>query len=196
MSPLLQRLITAFEALPGIGRRTAQRMSVQLLSRNRPAMRALAASLQEAADQIQLCKRCRNFSETEICPLCCSPMRDAACLCVVETPADQYAIEEYGNYRGRYFVLHGYLSPLDGLGPQDLGLHLLPGCCEGVQELILATNTTVEGEATAYAICEAVRPLNLRLTRIASGIPLGGEIEYVDGSTLSAALQNRRPYEQ
>lgn len=195
MSALLDKLIDAFEAMPSIGRRTAQRISLQLLSRNRVAMRALAAALQQAAEQIRLCEQCRNFSETEICPLCSSESRDRTLLCIVETPADQYAIEEHGNYRGRYFVLHGYLSPLDGLGPKELGLNLLPARCQGVEEIILATNTTVEGEATAYAIAEQVRSLPLHMTRIASGIPLGGEIEYVDGSTLSAALQGRRRYE-
>lgn len=196
MSPLLSRLISAFEAMPGIGRRTAQRMSLQLLSRNRPAMRTLADALQQAAERIGLCSQCRGFSEEETCPLCLAEGRDPTRLCVVETPADQYAIEEHSNYTGRYFVLHGYLSPLDGLGPQELGLHLLAGRCQGVEEVILATNATVEGEATAFSISEVLAPLQIQMTRIASGIPFGGEIEYLDSGTVSVSLNRRIPYQQ
>ena len=195
MTPTLDKLIEALALLPGIGRRTAQRMSMHMLQRDRPAMATLARALQEADSKIGLCERCRTFSETPCCSVCNDPGRDTGTLCVLESPADQVAIEEQGNYRGRYFVLHGYLSPLDNIGPDQLGLDQLAQMCNGLDEVILATNATVEGEATACYLADMLTPRQIKVTRIASGIPMGGEIEYLDGGTLARAIEGRRPVE-
>jgi len=194
VSPAIQRLIDALRCLPGVGPRSAQRMTLQLLERDREGARQLAAALVDAMTRVRRCSRCRNFTELDVCELCNDSRRDAGLLCVVETPADVLAIEQSQSFRGRYFVLLGRLSPIDGIGPQELGLELLQQRVaeDGVVEVILATNPTVEGEATAYYITEMLRPRGVKVSRIAHGVPLGGELEYVDGSTLAHALSGRR----
>ena len=194
VSPLLSRLVDGLRCLPGVGPKSAQRMAYHLLERDREGARRLAAVLELAANEIGHCDSCRTLSETEICPLCASSSRDRSQLCIVEMPADVEAIEQSGSYRGLYFVLMGHLSPLDGIGPQELGLDRLESRCrdDEVREVILATNPTVEGEATAHYISERVRAQGIRVTRIAHGVPLGGELEYVDGDTLSHAFSGRR----
>lgn len=193
-SPCIERLVEALRCLPGVGPKSAQRMSYQLLERDRAGGRRLAEALLAAMDKVGHCRRCRTFSETEVCTLCTAAARDATLLCVVESPADVAALEQSTGYRGLYFVLMGHLSPLDGIGPQDLGLDLLEArLADGeVRELILATNPTVEGEATAYYIAELARTHGVRATRIAHGVPLGGELEYIDGGTLSHAFAGRQ----
>jgi recombination protein RecR len=190
----LSRLIDALHALPGIGPKSAQRLAFRLLQDGRSAAHELALSLEHALANIGRCQRCRMLAEGELCPLCASPARDETQLCVVESPADVIAVENSGAYRGRYFVLMGHLSPLDGIGPAELGLHQLDlMLAQGaVREVILATNSTVEGEATAHFISEMARARGLGATRIAQGVPFGGELEYVDGSTLAAALAGRQ----
>lgn len=192
--PVIDRLMEALRCLPGVGPKSAQRIAFHLLERNREGARRLANTLLEAIDSIKNCERCRNFSETPLCQLCASEKRDPTLLCVVESPTDVKSIEQAADYRGRYFVLMGKLSPLDGIGPDAIGIdRLLVRLKEGeVKELILATSTTTEGQATAHYIGEMARGLGVRITRIAHGIPLGGELEYVDGGTLSHALANRR----
>jgi len=192
-STSLEKLIEALRCMPGIGKKSAQRIAYHLLERNRDGARNLAAALTEAMDRIGHCRNCRTFSETEICKVCASAKRDKSLLCVVESPADVHAIEEAG-YNGVYFVLMGRLSPLDGIGPEDLGLDLLSTLLDQgvVKEVILATNLTVEGEATAHYISQMVRGRNLRATRIAHGIPIGGELEYAGTSTITHALAGRR----
>ncbi len=194
VSPLLGRLIEGLRCLPGVGPKSAQRMAYHLLERDREGARRLAALLQQAVEEIGHCRSCRTLSESELCALCGNSGRDRSQLCVVEMPADVEAIEQSGSYRGLYFVLMGHLSPLDGIGPEEIGLHLLEERCRDgvVEEVILATNPTVEGEATAHYISERLRTLGVRVTRIAHGVPLGGELEYVDGDTLSHALSGRR----
>ncbi len=194
--PLLERLIEALCCLPGVGPKSSQRMAFHLLERNREGGRELARVLGEAMDRIGRCERCRTFSETARCTLCANPRRNDGQLCVVESPAEVVALEQATGYGGRYFVLGGRLSPLDGLGPREIGLDLLEARLdEGpIEELILATNPTVEGEATAYYIGEMARARGIRVTRIAHGVPLGGELEYVDGGTLSHAFADRRDY--
>jgi recombination protein RecR len=192
--PSLARLIDALHALPGIGPKTAQRLAFKLLQDERGAARELSAAMDLALASVGRCKRCRMLAEGELCPLCDSTSRDDSQLCVVESPADVIAVENSGAYRGRYFVLMGHLSPLDGIGPAELGLHELAlMLAEGnVREVILATNSTVEGEATAHVISEMARARGLVVTRIAQGVPMGGELEYVDGSTLGAAMTGRQ----
>jgi len=189
----LEQLIGALCCLPGIGKKSAQRISYHLLLRNRDGARKLASALELAMDEIGHCQRCRNFTESEFCRVCASEKRDKTSLCVVETPADVFAVEDAG-YRGVYFVLMGHLSPLDGIGPDDLGLSMLSSILdEGVvQEVIMATNSTVEGEATSYFIGEIVRNKNIKISRLAHGVPVGGELEYIDSGTLSEALSGRR----
>lgn len=189
----LDQLIDALRILPGIGRKSAQRSAYHLLQRNRQGARRLAAALVDAMDNIGHCQRCRNFSESQICGICSGPKRDRSLLCIVESPADVYAVEESG-YNGLYFVLMGHLSPLDGIGPDELGLDALPAILAGdeVLEVILATNSTVEGEATAHYIGELVRNSGIRISRIAHGVPVGGELEYIDSGTLSQAISGRR----
>ncbi len=190
----LEELIEALRCLPGVGARTAQRMAHHLLERNRDGGRRLAQRLAEAMDGIGNCARCRNFSDTELCGVCTNASRDASLLCVVEMPADQVAIEQATGYRGRYFVLQGRLSPLDGLGPRELGLDLLTErLAEGeVRELIIATNPTVEGEATAHYLAQLARQHGVRPSRLAHGVPLGGELEYIDRGTLAHAFGARQ----
>lgn len=193
-SPLIRQLIEALRCLPGVGPKSAQRMAYYLLERDREGGRHLARTLDEAVQRVGHCTSCRTLSETEICALCASPRRDASQLCVVEMPADVQAIEQATGYQGLYFVLMGHLSPLDGIGPQDLGLDLLMKRLDqgGVAEVILATNPTVEGEATSHYIGEQIRTRGIRVTRLAHGVPLGGELEYVDGGTLAHAFAGRR----
>lgn len=193
-SPLIDRLIEAFQVLPGVGPKGAQRMVLYLLQRNRAGGAHLAEVLAEAVERVGQCEDCRNLSETPRCRICEDPRRDDAVLCVVESAADILAIEHAGGYRGRYFVLHGHLSPIDGIGPEELGLDRLEQRTRALapQEVILATNPTVEGEATAHYISELLSELVPNITRIAHGVPLGGELEYIDGGTLVHALQGRR----
>lgn len=193
-SPLLQRLMDSLRALPGVGPKSAQRMAFQLLERNRQGALALAEALKAAAEGVRHCSRCRMLTDQELCEICASAKREAGLLCVVETPADVYAIEHATGFRGRYFVLMGHLSPLDGIGPDELGLEQLEARLDegGVAELILATNPTVEGEATAHYVAELARRRGIRATRIAHGVPIGGELEYIDGGTLSHAFTGRQ----
>jgi len=190
----LERLIEALRVLPGVGPRSAQRMAYYLLQHDRAGAEVLGASLAEALRAVRHCTRCNNFTEDEICSLCRSSKRDASLLCVVETPADLSMVEQTLSYSGMYFVLMGRLSPLDGVGPRDIGLdRLLARASDGtVQEVILATNFTNEGEATAHYIAEMLRARGVRSSRIARGVPLGGELEYVDVGTISQALLDRR----
>lgn len=190
----LERLVEALRVLPGVGPKSAQRMAYQLLQRDRAGADQLATSLKHALDTVRHCARCNNFTEDELCVLCASQRRDASLLCIVETPADLAMLEQTSSYSGMYFVLMGRLSPLDGVGPRDIGLdRLLARATDGeVQEVILATNFTNEGEATAHYIAEMLRSRGIRVSRIARGVPLGGELEYVDAGTLSQALMERR----
>jgi recombination protein RecR len=191
---LLQQLIDSFCCLPGVGPKTAQRMAFHVLERDREGGRQLSRVLEQAVDNIGHCRRCRTLSEDELCGLCANDQRNDSQLCIVETPADVLAIEQATDYRGRYFVLGGRLSPLDGIGPGEIGLDQLAAIlAEGVvKELILATNPTVEGEATAQYIGDMAAERNIAATRIAHGVPLGGELEYVDGGTLAHAFTGRR----
>ncbi len=193
-SPLINRLIEDLRCLPGVGPKSAQRMAFHLLEHNRPGAVQLAHSLRESAEKIGHCHHCRTLSETDTCPLCANATRDHRLLCVVESPADVRAIEQSTTYRGLYFVLMGHLSPLDGIGPAEIGLDMLESRLGGddIDEVILATNPTVEGEATAHYISAMVQAQGIRSTRIAHGVPLGGELEYVDGGTLSHAFAGRR----
>jgi recombination protein RecR len=192
-TPALARLIEALRCLPGVGPKSAQRMAFHLLERDRDGGRALVQSLAHALEAVGHCKRCRMLTEGGLCAICSSTQRDAAQLCVVESPADVVAIEQSGGFRGRYFVLMGHLSPLDGVGPAELGLDEFERVLgEGeVREVILATNPTVEGEATAHYLGELALRRGLRASRIAHGVPVGGELEYVDGGTLAHALAGR-----
>lgn len=191
---LISQLITALRCLPGVGPKSAQRMAFHLLERNRAGARNLAEKLVQAAERVGHCSMCRTLSETEICSLCANARRNRSLLCVVESPADVHAIEQSATYNGLYFVLMGRLSPLDGIGPEEIGLDKLEERLSAgeVQEVILATNSTVEGEATAHFIAEMARARGIRTTRIAQGIPVGGELEYLDGGTLARALVGRR----
>jgi len=190
----LERLVEALRALPGVGPRSAQRMAFHLLQHDRGGGEQLAQALAEALATVRRCAKCNNFTEDEICALCRSPRRDAALLCVVETPADLAMVEQTLAYSGMYFVLLGRLSPLDGVGPRDIGLDRLQArvADSDVREVILATNFTNEGEATAHYIAEMLRARSVKLSRIARGVPLGGELEYVDAGTISQALLERR----
>lgn len=193
-SPLLADLIEALRCLPGVGGKSAQRMAFHLLERERERGLKLAGALEQAMRRIGNCSRCRNFSEDPICGLCASTSRDRHALCVVESPTDLAAIEQATGYRGQYFVLLGRLSPLDGLGPEELGLgQLNERLAEGeVEELIIATNPTVEGEATAHYLAQLAHQAKVRPSRLAHGVPLGGELEYVDRSTLAHAFGSRQ----
>jgi recombination protein RecR len=190
----LERLVEALRVLPGVGPRSAQRMAYHLLQRDRAGADALSQALAAALRTVRHCARCNNFAEEETCALCRSPRRDASLLCVVETPADVAMVEQTSSYSGMYFVLMGRLSPLDGVGPRDIGLdRLLARATDGtVHEVILATNFTNEGEATAHYIAEMLRARDVKVSRIARGVPLGGELEYVDVGTLSQAMLDRR----
>lgn len=193
-SPALARLIEALRCLPGVGPKSAQRMAFHLLERDREGGRELAESLSAAFAVIGHCRRCRMLTEGELCPLCATDQRDSSLLCVVESPADVVAVELSGSYRGLYFVLMGHLSPLDGIGPEQLGLSELEARMSNgvVREVIVATNPTVEGDATAHFIGEMATRRGVRATRIAHGVPVGGELEYVDGGTLAHALAGRQ----
>jgi recombination protein RecR len=192
-SPLLRDLIDALRCLPGVGARSAQRMAFHILERDRDGARRLAARLLEAVERIGHCRRCRTLSEETLCATCASSSRDPALLCVVETPVDQLAVEQATGFRGLYFVLLGRLSPLDGLGPAELGLEMLgQRLREGeVREMIVATNPTVEGEATAHYLAQLARSAGVRASRIAHGVPIGGELEFVDRGTLAHAFGTR-----
>ncbi len=193
-SPLLVRLIDALRCMPGVGRKSAQRIAFHLLERDRDGASALAAALADAVDGIGHCSRCRMLTEHEICSICSASGRDESQLCVVESPADVMAVEDATGFRGLYFVLMGHLSPLDGIGPDELGLGALDERLgtNTVTEVIIATNPTVEGDATAHYLAELAARNNVQASRIAHGVPLGGELEYVDSGTLSHAFDGRR----
>lgn len=193
-SPLIDGLVEALRCLPGVGPKSAQRMAFHLLQRDRDGARHLAQALVAAADGIGRCQRCRTLSETQLCGICANPGREQGLLCVVESPADIANIERATGYKGLYFVLMGHLSPLDGIGPHELGLEALADRFRAgeINEVILATNPTVEGEATAHYIGDMARQSGVRATRIAHGVPLGGELEFVDSGTLSQAFTDRR----
>ncbi len=193
-SPALAGLIDALRTLPGVGPKSAQRMAFHLLQEGRAGANALAASLTASLAAVRRCHRCRMLTEAELCSICEDVRRDAALLCVVESPADVVAIESSGSFRGRYFVLMGHLSPLDGIGPEQIGVREFEALLgeAGLREVILATNPTVEGEATAHFLSEIARRRGIAATRIAHGVPIGGELEYVDGGTLAHALAGRQ----
>jgi recombination protein RecR len=190
----LDALIQALRRLPGIGVKSATRMAFHLLQHDRPGAMSLSHALQFAVDSVRHCERCHTFTQEPICRTCLNPSRDSSKLCVVETPADQSAIERTGAYKGLYFVLMGKLSPLDGIGPKEIGIKgLFERSCDGVvEEVILATNFTAEGEATAHVISEGLKAKGLRLSRLARGVPVGSELEYVDLGTIAHALVDRR----
>jgi len=190
----LDDLVEALRRLPGVGVKSAQRMAFHLLQHDRDGARRLALALEQAVSRMRHCARCHTFTEAEVCATCQDPQRDPQQLCVVETPADQAALERSGSYKGLYFVLMGRLSPLDGVGVQDIGAdRLLERAADGVvQEVILATGFSAEGEATAHALGEALRARGLKVTRLARGVPVGGELEYVDLGTIAHALADRR----
>lgn len=194
-SPVIDELIQALCCLPGVGRKSAQRMAFHLLERNREGAERLAKSLGQSIDKVGRCQQCRTLTEEPICSICLSPKRSSTQLCVVETPADIIAIEQAGVFQGKYFVLLGHLSPIDGIGPDDIGIPALTERLvnDNVEELILATNATVEGEATAHYIADIAHQHNVAVTKLAQGVPLGGELEYIDGGTLAHALSSRRP---
>lgn len=193
-SPLIDELVSSFRCLPGVGAKTAQRMALHLLERDRSGASLLAKAIENAVANVGHCQRCRTLTEESICQLCNNPRRDKTQLCVVETPADVIAIEQTSSYGGLYFVLHGHLSPIDGLGPEEIGLPPLFELLaeEDISELVIATNPTVEGEATAHYISSHAKSLDIKVSRIAHGVPLGGELEYVDGGTLAHAFAGRR----
>lgn len=195
-SPLVEQLLDSLRVLPGVGPKTAQRMALHLLERDREGGRRLSEALLRAIDEVGYCERCRTLTEETLCGVCQDARRDSGLLCVVESPADMLAIEQAGGYRGHYFVLHGHLSPLDGIGPDDIGLDQLEArlANQGVGEIILATNPTIEGEATAHYIAEHLVGQEVKISRLAYGVPMGGELEYVDGGTLSRAFQGRQPF--
>jgi len=195
-APLVDQLIHAFTCLPGVGPRSAQRMAYSLLDRGREEGRRLGDALHAAMDGVQHCQRCRNYAEEDLCPVCSDARRDSTLVCIVATPADVLAFEQSGEYRGQYFVLMGELSPLDGVGPRELGLDVLEQRLKQgeINELILATGTTVEGEATAHYVLDLAQEAGITVSRIAQGVPMGGDLEFVDGATLAQALRGRRPF--
>ena len=192
--PSLDALIEALRRLPGVGIKSAQRMAFHLLQHDREGAQQIALSLQSAVAHVRHCERCHTFTEAPVCRICLDPGRDAKQLCVVETPADQAALERTGSYRGLYFVLMGRLSPLDGIGASEIGAQqLLDRATDGAtEEVIIATNFTAEGEATAHVLAEALKARGLRVTRLARGVPIGSELEYVDLGTIAHALLDRR----
>jgi recombination protein RecR len=196
-SPLLNQLIEALQCMPGVGVKSAQRIAFHLLDKDREGGERLAGVLDRAMSAIRNCERCRMLTEQPLCRFCTSERRDAAQLCIVETPADLLAIEQSGAYRGRYFVLMGHLSPIDGIGPAELGLELLEKrfAAERFEDVVLATSVTVEGDATAHLVASLAHKHGLRASRIAYGVPVGGELEYIDGGTLARALAGRRTME-
>ncbi len=195
-SPLIDELMSSLRCLPGVGPKSAQRMALHLLERDRAGAERLAQSLHKAVEGVGRCQRCRTLTEQTLCGICANQRRDNNLLCVVETPADVLAIEQAGTYQGKYFVLQGHLSPIDGIGPEDIGIDQLILLLqqEPITEVILATNPTVEGEATAYYISERAKHLNVTVSRIAHGVPLGGELEFIDGGTLAHAFSSRRKF--
>lgn len=196
-SPSLAELVTALTCLPGVGQKSAQRMALHLIERDQKGASRLANAMLGALEKVGHCNQCRNFSDTDICEICSSNKRNSSTLCVVETPADVLAIESSGAFQGTYYVLLGRLSPLDGIGPGQLGLDELENyLADGsVEEIILATSATVEGDITAQFVADIARKTNIRTSRLARGIPLGGELEYVDSGTLSRALSGRQQFE-
>jgi len=196
-SPSLAELVNALKCLPGVGQKSAQRMALHLIERDQTGAKRIADAMLTALEKVQHCKQCRNFSDTDLCDICDSQKRDAATLCIVETPADVLAIEASGAYQGLYYVLLGRLSPLDGIGPDQLGLDILEDHLnQGViREIILATSATVEGDITAQCVADIARKFTIKTSRLARGIPLGGELEYVDSGTLSRALSGRQQYD-
>ena len=194
-SPLLKQLCKDLSMLPGIGPKSAQRIAFEMLKHRRNQAQALANSLLQAVQHIGYCRQCRTFTEEQLCRICADEHRDTQVLCVVASPTDMLAIEQSGHFKGCYFVLHGNLSPIDGIEPEDLELNKLEALVQehNSREAILATNSSVEGEATAYYISELLRDTDIRLTRLAKGIPVGSELEFMDGHTLSLALSDRKP---
>ena len=192
-SPLIEKLVESLRCLPGVGPKSAQRMALYLLERNREGGKHLATVLEEALENVGHCKQCRTLTEDELCGICTNPSRNRNLLCVVGSPADVHAIEQTGSYRGLYFVLMGHLSPIDGIGPDEIGIPELVATLkkQAVEEVILASNPTVEGEATAYYIAEQLKGFDIVISRIAHGVPVGGELEFVDGGTLSHAFNGR-----
>jgi recombination protein RecR len=192
----LAQLMRALRCLPGVGPKSAQRMAFHLLQRDREGAKVLAESLLAALESIGHCTECQTLTEGRLCAVCASPTRDRSLLCVVETPAEAHAIDQATGFKGRFFVLNGRLSPLDGIGPEELRLDLLQQRLHAgeIKEVILATNTTVEGEATAHYLSEMANRLGVRTTRLAYGMPFGGELEYVDGTTLTHAFNGRREF--
>ncbi|NNE64387.1 MAG: recombination protein RecR [Gammaproteobacteria bacterium] len=197
-SPSLDTLIEALQCLPGVGQKSAQRMALYLIERDQEGARKIAGSLTEALDKVSHCGKCRNFSDGDVCQICSNPGRDDSLLCIVESPADVLAIEGSGAYQGLYYVLLGRLSPLDGLGPEQLGLEFLEArlADKTLREIILATSATVEGDITAQFIADIAAKYSIETSRLARGIPLGGELEYVDSGTLSRALSGRQHYDR
>ncbi|CAI8317196.1 MAG: recombination mediator RecR [Gammaproteobacteria bacterium] len=199
-SPLIDDLIESLRCLPGVGRKSAQRMALHILERNREGGAVLAQSLNLALDKVGRCEQCRTHSELPICRLCSQPERHMSTLCIVETPADVLAIEQGAGFKGLYFVLMGHLSPMDGIGPNELGLDVLISRLsdEQITEVIIATNPTIEGDATAHFIHQLISQQpslqTINVTRIAHGVPIGGELEYVDGGTLAHAFAGRKSY--
>ena len=192
-APLLEQLIDALRCLPGVGQKSAQRMAYHLLERDREGGLRLAGALAEAVERVGHCESCRDFSETPLCPICASSSRDRSLLCAIESPADRLVIEQATGFRGLYIVLQGRLSPLDGIGPRELGLDKLADrlATGEARELIIATNPTVEGEATAHYLAQLAHQAGVRPSRLAHGVPLGGELEYVDRGTLAHAFGSR-----
>lgn len=195
-SGLLKELIQSLCGLPGVGPKSAQRMAFHLLQRNREGGRHLSQTLAQAMNKITYCRDCRTLTEDEVCEVCANPLRDADLLCIVESAADVWVIDQATNFRGKYFVLHGRLSPLDGIGPDQLGIDQLEQrlAIGNIKEIILATNSTIEGQATAHFISEIAQKANVRATRIAHGVPMGGELEFIDSGTLSHAFNGRREF--
>ena len=193
-SPLIEKLVESFRCLPGVGPKSAQRMALYVLERNRAGGRHLVAMLEEAIEKVGNCQQCRTLTEDALCRICTDPARNSRLLCIVESPADVHAIEQTGSYKGLYFVLMGHLSPIDGVGPEQIGIPKLLDLIRNrqIDEVILASNPTVEGEATAYYIAEQIKGFNLIISRIAHGVPVGGELEFVDGGTLSHAFNGRQ----
>ncbi len=194
-SPLISELISALKCLPGVGAKSAQRMAFTLLERNRDGAMKLSRVLHDAMEHVTHCEQCRTFTETRLCKICENPKRsETGQLCIVESPQDILAVEQTSEYKGKYFVLMGHLSPIDGIGPAEIGLTELSELLEreSIQEVILATNPTVEGEATAHYIGQICRDKQVRATRIAHGVPVGSELEYIDGNTMSHAFSGRR----
>ena len=191
---IIDQLIDALRVLPGVGAKTAQRMALQLLERDKDGAARLAEAIVEAVEKVGRCRVCRTLTENDLCEICSNSRRNNAQICVVENPADLYAIEQAGSFQGKYFVLLGHLSPIDGIGPEQLGIDQLIErlISDQVSELILATNLTVEGEATAHFIADKAKALGVSVSRIAYGVPMGGELQYVDGGTLNMALQSRK----